>query len=58
MESDRDYFARRAAEEKSAALRAAHPRARAAHGEMAKRYDERLADMTAGERAATLLGVA
>ena len=40
MESDRAYFARRAAEEKEAAMRAAHPSARAPHLELAARYDD------------------
>lgn len=40
MESDSAYFARRAANERVAAMKAAHPTARQAHLELAKRYDE------------------
>ena len=40
METDVDYFTRRAAEERRAAMKAAHPTAREAHLEMAERYAE------------------
>jgi len=40
MESDRIYFARRAAEEKAAAMRTAHPNARSAHLDLAARYGD------------------
>lgn len=40
MELDRVYFARRAAEEKAAAMRAAHPSARSAHLDLAARYSD------------------
>jgi hypothetical protein len=38
MEGDSNYFIRRANEERIAAMKAAHPRARNAHLEMAERY--------------------
>jgi hypothetical protein len=40
MEADFNYFHRRAQEEREAAMKAPHPSARAAHREMADRYDE------------------
>ena len=40
METDLAYFIRRAAEERGAATRATHPTARAAHVEMAERYED------------------
>ena len=40
MELDRIYFARRAAEEKAAAMRTAHPNARSAHLDLAARYGD------------------
>lgn len=43
MEGDASYFARRAKEEREAAMKAAHPKAREAHLDMAHRYDD-LAD--------------
>lgn len=46
MLDDLTYFGLRAYEETKAALEAAHPQARAAHFEMARRYDE-LADAIA-----------
>jgi hypothetical protein len=48
MERDAAYFTRRANEERAAAMRAAHPTARKAHLEMAERYRERSAALTAG----------
>jgi hypothetical protein len=39
MESDAIYFARRARDERVAAMAAVHPIARRAHLEMAERYD-------------------
>ena len=48
MEGSQSYFARRAAEEREAATRAAHPLARQAHLDLADRYDDRArADGTA-----------
>jgi len=49
MEGDRVYFERRASEERSAAMKAAHPKAREVHLELASRYDERLGEMAAGD---------
>ena len=40
METDVAYFSRRASEERAAATQAAHPAARQAHLEMARRYEE------------------
>ena len=40
MESDVEYFSRRAVEERRAAMKAAHPDARSAHLQMAERYAE------------------
>ena len=40
MEGDAAYFARRASQEREAALKAAHPSARQAHLELAGRYDD------------------
>jgi hypothetical protein len=52
MENDRVYFGRRAGEERLAAMKAAHPRVRQAHLEMAARYDERLAVLVSSEKVA------
>lgn len=41
MESDRNYFTRRAAQEQSAATQASDESARKAHLEMAERYRQR-----------------
>jgi hypothetical protein len=40
MEGDKIYFRRRAADERAAAMKAAHPHAREAHLELAGRYDD------------------
>jgi hypothetical protein len=40
MNGDAEYFRRRALQEKSAGMRAAHPNAREAHLQMARRYEE------------------
>ena len=48
MDRDAIYYRRRLAEEKAAAIHASHPAARAAHLEMAARYEERLIDLEAG----------
>ena len=40
MQDGKDYFARRAAQEREAALRATDSRARESHLELAKRYEE------------------
>ncbi|MES2120272.1 MAG: hypothetical protein V4513_06800 [Pseudomonadota bacterium] len=39
MSHDREYFRRRAAEERVAAMKSPHPGARRAHLELAERYD-------------------
>ena len=39
IETDHDYFMRRAAEERAAAERADHPEARRSHLELADRYE-------------------
>lgn len=49
MDNDAVYYRRRLAEEKAAAIHAPHPQARAAHLEMAARYEERLASAEAGQ---------
>jgi hypothetical protein len=46
-----EYFRKRANEERVAAMKAAHPKAREAHVEMARLYDEKLAAIAAGEQA-------
>jgi hypothetical protein len=40
MENNAGYFARRASEERQAALKSAHVNAREAHLTLARRYDE------------------
>jgi hypothetical protein len=42
MEGDREFFQRRAAEERSAAMQSADLRVRRIHLDMAKRYDQLL----------------
>ena len=54
MGRDTDYFRKRATEERVAAMKAAHPKAREAHVEMARLYDEKLAAVAAAEQAAAL----
>jgi hypothetical protein len=49
MVSDRVYYERRAAEERSAAMGAAHPRVREVHLEMAAAYEQRLQSLAAQE---------
>ncbi|MEO8456084.1 MAG: hypothetical protein ABI454_13090 [Sphingomicrobium sp.] len=41
MENDRTYLIRRASEERSAAMKAANIKARQAHLQLARRYEER-----------------
>src|SRR4051794_35426537 len=48
MESDHDYFLRRAAEEREAAERTAHPVARQSHLDLADRYED-VAAATSGQ---------
>ena len=50
MEGDSLYFGRRAAEERAAAMKAAHPGARQAHLELATRYDDLAAALAAKAR--------
>ncbi len=50
MERDAEYFRRRAKEERVAALKAAHPKVREAHVELARLYDEKLAVTAAGQQ--------
>jgi hypothetical protein len=47
MEGDAVFLARRAHEERVAAMKAAHPLARRAHLEMAERYEELAKAITA-----------
>ena len=54
MERDAVYWARRVAEERTAAIHAVHPRARDAHLEMSVRYEERLKALEAGQSQAPL----
>jgi hypothetical protein len=56
MNGDAEYFRRRSVEEKTAAMKAAHPNAREAHLQMAFRYDEFASALTSHEGA--LLGFA
>lgn len=58
MESEAVYYRRRMAEEKSAAIHAAHPKARTAHLEMAARYEERINGLEAVPTGASLVDVA
>jgi hypothetical protein len=48
VECEHDYFRRRAAEEREAAERAAHPIARQSHLELAGRYED-VAAATSGQ---------
>ena len=50
VESDAVYFARRASEERSAALQARDARARQAHVELAERYEDLVRAITARDR--------
>ena len=47
MEDDATYFSRRASEERTVAMKAAHPSARRAHLELAQRYDDLARSITA-----------
>lgn len=47
MEGDAPYFSRRASEERTAAMKAAHPSARRSRLELAKRYDDLARSLTA-----------
>ena len=50
MENDLGYFRRRAAQERAAALWAAHPRAQQAHLVLAHEYDNLIGRLAANER--------
>jgi len=50
MEGDAAYFSRRASEERTAAMKAAHPNARQAHIDMAGRYDDLARSITERSR--------
>lgn len=54
MESDTEYFRRRASEERTAALQARDSRARDAHLEMADRYEDLVRGITGHGQAAGL----
>lgn len=47
MEGDAFYFARRASQEREAAMKAAHPTARQAHLELAAQYEDLAHSITA-----------
>ncbi len=51
MVGDAGYFARRASEEKAAAMKAIHPSARQAHLEIAERFQELARSISDHERA-------
>jgi hypothetical protein len=55
MESDRLYYARRAVQERAAALRSTHSRVRQVHLQMAAAYEERLVEIGNREREGTHL---
>ena len=50
MNSDVEYFAGRASEERAAAAQATHPNARKAHLELADRYEDLATAIAARER--------
>lgn len=50
MEGDATYFSRRASDERAAAMKAAHPKARQAHLDLAHRYDDLAHSITAREK--------
>ena len=54
MGIDVEYFRKRANEERVAAMKAAHPKVRDAHVEMARLYDDKLASIAAGKQQAPL----
>lgn len=51
MENDQSYFMRRAAQERSAAHKAGHRKARKAHEELADRYQDLVQTSQASEQA-------
>ena len=56
MAGDVAYLIRRASEEREAAMRAAHPKARQSHLQLAARYQEMADAITARERSLGLNG--
>jgi hypothetical protein len=50
MEDDRVYFRRRASDERAAAMKAAHPKARDAHIQLADRFDDLASSIEHRER--------
>jgi hypothetical protein len=50
METDTEYFRRRASEERTAALQARDSRARGAHIELAERYEDLVRGIAGHER--------
>ena len=50
MEGDNIYFGRRANEERIAAMKSSHPEARRAHLELAERYADLAAEISARQR--------
>lgn len=50
MDNDRLYYARRAVQERAAAMRSTDPRVRHVHQELAARYEERLVEIGQQER--------
>lgn len=50
MEGDAIYFGRRASQEREAALKAAHPKARQAHLDLAARYEDLAHSIIAREK--------
>ena len=54
MSRDMEYFRRRAAEERIAAMQAAHPKVREAHLEMARMYEDRMTEPREEGQVATL----
>ena len=49
MDGDISYFIRRANEEREAAMKAVHPKARRAHRQMAERYGDLADGIASGE---------
>ena len=54
MGRDHEYYRRRANDERVAAMKAAHPKVREAHIELARMYDEKLAATAAGDQSVPL----
>lgn len=57
MGADAAYFRRRSREEREAALKAAHPKAREAHLELAEAYEHRATAFAAEERRVVTLPI-